>query len=167
MKLLLLLLLSVASQAKPRPCDPLVTAVPKYKTALEWLKPYNGRFKLGNCEIELHTCDPSDTKEGVGDWVGDVLITDSSGKENYVPLHFTVGKAGKFAERILESRTMFNYYQVDTIRDPVAGAREEYRLEILKKWRGEELGQITMGTYNTKRDLIHLDRYTYRWSECF
>lgn len=150
-------------------CDNRVLANPKYKSAIEWLRPLQGRFKMGTCEVELHICDPATQDQSDrGTLIGDILIVGENNFENYVPIHFPLTSTSNYQVKISTSRTMFHYEVSDTIKNSITGAREEYLLEILKDWKTAQNGvQITMGTYSSKRDLIHLGDYTYEWSECF
>jgi len=162
--------LAISSQvcADAGSCDSRVLSVKKYKDAIEWLRPLQGRFKVGQCVVEIQVCDPSNPKVDRGTLIGDILITDKNKFENYVPIHFELTQASKFQTQLRNSRVMFNYVVSDTQTNSVTGHREEARLEILKDWtKADHITQITMGTYTTKRDFWHLGRYTYLWSECF
>lgn len=148
-------------------CDKKIVAIEKNRQVIEALRSYQGRFQLGECQVELHICDDEKSEENRGSLIGDILITNTKKEENYIPI-FLGDNSRQTSIRVVNTKVMFNYFMQDRIKNPISGNLDEYRLEILKVWPpGSGLSAITAATYSASRDSWHLGQYTYRWSECF
>lgn len=114
-----------------------------------FLASLQGRYELGDCQIELQMCDATAPVEN-GSIVGDMAVTDKYGQSFYVPFDFSRVATEKVKTVIKNGRRMVHYEFIERLPDENSGRTEAYRMEILKSEDLSEVVSLELGVYTTR-----------------
>lgn len=154
------------ADAAYRACHSDLRNDPIKARAIDFLRGAAGRYSLGMCQIELHVCEEYADASDNGTLVGDLLVIDRFGRENYIQLDFGDGDSNHSRVSIQNGKIMFHYEFDDRHRDPVAGRTESIRLEILKTRDLTRIKSLHAGVYTTNDWIARGRKFTYYWSIC-
>ena len=131
--------------------------------AIEFLKSYEGHFKLGSCKIEMQICNTDEDATNEGSLAGDIIITDETGFQRYVPFFMIADKSSWAKQVSYLGNRAFVYRFKDKNRDTSTGSDENYDIEFIKKVKSDELDYIEIGfTSEVERD----DKVNKHWIAC-
>jgi len=166
MKWLLLLLISAAAHADPQVCSKYMSGDPEMVKAIEFLKRYEGRYKFGGCQIELHVCDSFSDQDDRGDMAGDLLLVDKLNREFYVPLYFLKDQSDKLWFELINGKFVVNYKYEDRTDNPNTYGIESIEFEMYTYWNSTKLKHIEVGYYLRKDYEQNDHENKYQWANC-
>ncbi len=140
-------------------CPDQVTARPNYHRAWEFLKKLPPRFKVDGCTVELHVCVPptsNTNKTSIDDdIIGDLLITNPMGLEQYMTFIFPKEKSDSVYSEIDSNETWIRYRFSDSNFDEFDGARQKAGLDIVMSSPDAGVKRLVAKTY-TSNDHNHI-----------
>ncbi|MGE4131597.1 MAG: hypothetical protein AB7F86_08145 [Bdellovibrionales bacterium] len=162
----ILILFSSQAMASVDTCSRFVGQDKRFTQAIEFLKRYEGRYKFGGCQVELHVCQTISEQDDQGDLVADMLVIDQRGREFYAPIYFLQTTSKDFWYQLKNGRIMFHYKYED--RSPAQDTLgvESIHLEILSHWDNPALKKIEMGYYMRADYVKRHRKHRYQWAEC-
>lgn len=159
-----LLAFGVSSDAFSGICTEHVLNDPHLSKAIDFLKTFEGRFKLGSCEIELQVCNSAGGSDsGIENLVADLLVTDKTGFQRYIPFYFSKYHSRLSSEVHHVFRRSFLYRFKDKNFDPASGATERWDVEFVKTSDLKSLKYIEIGYTSQVQRENHINK---RWIIC-
>lgn len=127
-------------------CDQSLLNNAQTASAIQFLKNYEGTFKLGSCVVELHVCktDEKLTTEQ-SNIAADMLIIDKSGFQRYIPF-FVQEFKNRWSKQVWYlSPNVLVYRFNDKNFDNETGSDERWDIEFVKKDNEEKLDYLEVG----------------------
>jgi hypothetical protein len=145
--LLFLNLLSVSTfSADTSSCPGSLKNNLKAREAFSFIRPYEGQFQMGSCQIEIRVCSDEDSSEDESSsFAADMLITDSKGFERYIPFFVAIDKSSWSKDILFLTKRAFIYRFNDNNSDQATGRFERWDVEIVKNEDLQSIDYIEVG----------------------
>lgn len=142
------LFLSQIARASYTRCPEHILTNKAYLTGISILNSIDTRINLGKCKIEIHTCRES-SKPVDDDIVGDLLVTDKDGKQQYITLIFPKEGSASTKLKMTTTPLEMEYKYIDKNPDQIDGYKQkmEFKME-LDPWT-RKLKKLKIQTYSS------------------
>lgn len=146
--LLPVLLLSLKSEASYTRCPDHILTNKAYLMGISVLNMIDTRINLGKCKIEIHTCKGS-SEPVDDDIVGDLLVTDKNGQQQYITLIFPKKETASTKLKMNVTPLDLDYKYTDKNPDQIDGYKQKMELKMeLDPWT-RKLKKLKIKTYST------------------
>ena len=134
--------------------------------ALKFIKKFQGKFKLGACDVEITVCDGwEETIENRP--LAEIMLVDQYDREIYMTLAYPEEQSWYFATKTQINKRMLNFKKWDRYYEEDLGRTEHEQVEILTEWDNvNKISSLHVGMYSTNNQLNQPNGNDSTWSIC-